>query len=99
MEGKNFGEIIIDHNRLESFSLLLNDVNVVGDDIAQYRLVFSPKPRKEGIATIVFEDGSEFEDVKYKIFISGTTIQMNAILKIAVLNSKLKSSPRRLVTK
>lgn len=70
LEGRAFGQLIIDGAQLEQLQLLLNQVNVVDDQIDRYQLRLTPKAKKEGRATLVFDDGIEFENISYQLFIS-----------------------------
>jgi hypothetical protein len=81
IKGKRFGQMVIDDNNLEKLRLVLNDINIVDDDISNYQVVLTSKPQKEGEASVVFEDGSEFEGIQYKLFRSKELFEIRASFK------------------
>jgi hypothetical protein len=68
VQGRRFGKSVIDGSSLEQLKVLLNDINIVDDNLDRYRIVVNSKPRREGIANVIFEDKSEFEDINYELF-------------------------------
>jgi len=79
--GKKFGEIEINHKVLHDFKFVANDINLIGGDFKNYKLILTSKPVKVGLIDIVFEDGFEFSDIHYKINRSEKAIEVIATFK------------------
>jgi NAD-dependent SIR2 family protein deacetylase len=67
-EGRTFGEFQINGNQLDHLRVLLEEVNILGKEHKDFSLKFIHTPLKEGKASIRFDDGAEFEDLKYKVY-------------------------------
>jgi hypothetical protein len=66
-KGIKTGNITLENDVIGAFKVWLNDVNII-DENAQYQVILSSKPFKEGIVNLVFNDGAEFEDITYQVF-------------------------------
>ncbi|MGN7723604.1 SIR2 family NAD-dependent protein deacylase [Chitinophaga sp. 22620] len=89
--GESFEELRIEGKELQTFKLFLNDVNIVGDDPENYQVRLIPVPKKEGLASISFDDGSEYEDIRYRVFASKRLIEIIANYKGAEFNYKISN--------
>lgn len=76
--GKRFGRVVMDESNLEKFSMKLNDVNILEDELSNYQIILYAAPQQKGTATIIFNDGSEFENIKYELFQSKELTELKA---------------------
>lgn len=85
VKGKKFGKLEIENDVLEDLKFEINEINIIGGNIKDYKLILESKPFTTGQVDIVFEDGSEFSDVSYKAFGSKVLIEVIANYKNAEL--------------
>ncbi|PSL42369.1 SIR2-like protein [Chitinophaga niastensis] len=78
---KKLGQLCIEGNQLESFKLLLNDVNIITDNLGDYQLQIRSIPKREGTVSLLFEDGSEFENVEYKLYTTQNSLEIISSFK------------------
>lgn len=80
VEGSKFGQLTIDKANLTQLKILLNGVNIIDDD-AEYRLRIASIPISHGSVNLLFDDGSEFENITYELFRSNEFLEILAKFK------------------
>jgi len=88
MNGRKFGQICINGSDLEKMKFLLNDVNIIDDNVSDFKLVLKSLPFKQGKVSVVFEDGAEFENIQYEVFQSKQLTEIVANFKKCEFNYK-----------
>ncbi|HLY69182.1 MAG TPA: SIR2 family protein [Puia sp.] len=88
IHGEEFDEMELDKNTLNDFKMSMNGINILGNDIKEFKFVFKSTPAKKGMVNVVFEDGFELNDIEYEIFASAKQIQITAKYKRVSLSIK-----------
>lgn len=81
VDGEEFEQIEMDKSVLEDFKFSASSINLLDDDIEKYKLILMRAPIKEGFTDIIFEDGFELPNIKYKIFSSKKKVQVSSTYK------------------
>jgi hypothetical protein len=91
LDGRKFGGLQIDGSQLEQLKVHLNQINIVGNNIDDYRIRIESKAKREGKVNAVFEDSSEYEDIDYKLFTSDKILEIKVSYKNVEYTSQVKT--------